>query len=57
MSVHSEIKKVTTETLRKMKFDKEKITMLTAYDYTTAKMVDAGGVDAILMQDFGSSLS
>ena len=39
MSVHSEIKKVTTETLRKMKFDKEKITMLTAYDYTTAKMV------------------
>ncbi len=41
MSVHSEIKKVTTETLRKMKFDKEKITMLTAYDYTTAKMVDA----------------
>ncbi len=44
MSVHSEIKKVTTETLRKMKLDREKITMLTAYDYTTAKMVDAGGV-------------
>lgn len=56
MSVHSEIKKVTTETLRKMKFDKEKITMLTAYDYTTAKMVDAGGVDAILVGDSAANV-
>ncbi len=56
MSVHSEIKKITTETLRKMKFDKEKITMLTAYDYTTAKMVDAGGVDAILVGDSASNV-
>ena len=56
MSVHSEIKKVTTETLRKMKFDKEKITMLTAYDYTTAKMVDAGGVDAILIGDSAANV-
>ena len=56
MSVHSEIKKITTETLRKMKFDKEKITMLTAYDFTTAKMVDAGGVDAILVGDSASNV-
>ncbi len=56
MSVHSEIKKVTTETLRKMKFDKEKITMLTAYDYTTAKMLDAGGVDAILIGDSAANV-
>ena len=56
MSVHSEIKKVTTETLRKMKFDKEKITILTAYDYTTAKMVDAGGVDAILIGDSAANV-
>lgn len=56
MSVHSEIKKVTTETLRKMKFDKEKITMLTAYDYTTAKMVDAGGVEVILVGDSASNV-
>ncbi|QCX53240.1 3-methyl-2-oxobutanoate hydroxymethyltransferase [Elizabethkingia sp. JS20170427COW] len=56
MSVHSEIKRVTTETLRKMKFDKEKITMLTAYDYTVAKLVDAGGVDAILVGDSASNV-
>lgn len=56
MSVHSELKKITTETLRKMKFDKEKITMLTAYDFTTAKMVDAGGVDAILVGDSASNV-
>ncbi len=56
MSVHSEIKKVTTETLRKMKFDKDKITMLTAYDFTTAKMVDAGGVDAVLVGDSAANV-
>ena len=56
MSVHSEIKKVTTETLRKMKFDKEKISMLTAYDFTTAKMVDAGGIDAILVGDSAANV-
>lgn len=51
MSVHTEIKKVTTETFRKMKLRGEKITMVTAYDYTTAIMVDAGGVDCILVGD------
>ncbi len=56
MSVHSEIKKITTETLRKMKYDGEKITMLTAYDYTTAKMVDAGGVDSILIGDSAANV-
>ena len=56
MSVHSDIKKVTTETLRKLKFDKERITMLTAYDYTTAKMVDAGGVDSILVGDSAANV-
>lgn len=56
MSKHSEIKKITTETLRLMKFQKEKITMLTAYDFTTAKMVDAGGVDAILVGDSAANV-
>lgn len=56
MSVHSEIKRVTTESLRKMKFAKEKISMLTAYDYSIAKMVDAGGVDAVLVGDSASNV-
>ncbi|TXF76152.1 3-methyl-2-oxobutanoate hydroxymethyltransferase [Chryseobacterium sp.] len=56
MSVHTELKKITTETLRKMKFDKVKITMLTAYDFTTAKMVDAGGVDSILIGDSAANV-
>ena len=49
MSIHSEIKKITTETIRKMKQDGEKISMLTAYDFTTARMLDAGGIDTILV--------
>lgn len=56
MSVHSEIKKVTTETLRKMKFDGEKISMITAYDFTTAKMVDEGGIDTILVGDSAANV-
>ena len=56
MSVHSEIKKITTETLRKMKFDNDKISMITAYDFTTAKMVDAGGVDVVLVGDSAANV-
>lgn len=56
MSVHSEIKRITTETLRKMKFDGDKVTMLTAYDFTTAKIVDAGGVEAILVGDSAANV-
>lgn len=56
MSVHSVIKKITTETLRKMKFDGQKIAMLTAYDFTTAKMVDHSGIDVILVGDSASNV-
>ena len=56
MSVHSEIKKITTETIRKMKQDGEKISMLTAYDFTTAKMLDAGGIDTILVGDSAANV-
>ncbi|OEF99874.1 3-methyl-2-oxobutanoate hydroxymethyltransferase [Vulcanibacillus modesticaldus] len=45
------IKRVTTATFRKMKQDKQKITMLTAYDYPTAKIIDANQVDGILVGD------
>lgn len=43
--------KVTTATLRKMKQGGEKITMLTAYDYPTALIVDEAGTDIILIGD------
>lgn len=56
MSVHSEIKKVTAATFQKMKKTGEKITMLTAYDYTTARMLDAGGTDAILVGDSAANV-
>ncbi len=56
MSIHSEIKRVTTESLRKMKAEKMKISMLTAYDFTMAKMVDEAGIDAILVGDSASNV-
>ncbi len=44
-------KRITTTSFRKMKQSKEKITVLTAYDYPTAKIVDQSGMDAILVGD------
>ena len=43
--------KVTTITLRELKEKGERITMLTAYDYLTARMIDEAGIDAILVGD------
>ncbi len=45
------IKPVTSRTFQKMKDNKEKITMLTAYDFSTAKYIDECGVDSILIGD------
>ncbi|MDR1877228.1 MAG: 3-methyl-2-oxobutanoate hydroxymethyltransferase [Flavobacteriaceae bacterium] len=56
MSVHTEIKKVTTETFRKMKISGEKISVLTAYDYTMAYLADEGGVEAILVGDSAANV-
>jgi len=56
MSVHKEVKKVTTHTLQEMKRGAEKISMLTAYDYTMAKIVDAAGIDVILVGDSASNV-
>lgn len=44
-------RKVTTATFAKMKAEGRKITMLTAYDYTTAKLVDESDIDGILVGD------
>ncbi|MEQ1678510.1 MAG: 3-methyl-2-oxobutanoate hydroxymethyltransferase [Chitinophagaceae bacterium] len=56
MSVHKEIKKVTTNTLQKMKAAGEKITMLTAYDFSFAKIIDGAGIDVILVGDSASNV-
>jgi 3-methyl-2-oxobutanoate hydroxymethyltransferase len=56
MSTHSEIKRITTHILQEMKGRGEKISMLTAYDYSMARMVDAAGMDVILVGDSASNV-
>jgi 3-methyl-2-oxobutanoate hydroxymethyltransferase len=56
MSVNKEIKKVTTHTLQKMKLQGEKISMLTAYDFSFAKIIDDAGIDVILVGDSASNV-
>src|SRR3954469_16849673 len=57
MSVHKqEIKRITTHQLQEMKLRGEKIAMLTAYDYTMAKIIDASGIDVILVGDSASNV-
>jgi 3-methyl-2-oxobutanoate hydroxymethyltransferase len=56
MSVHKEYKKITTKRLFDMKQAGEKIAMLTAYDYTMAKILDAAGIDIILVGDSASNV-
>ena len=56
MSVHKEIKKVTTHILQEMKNRGEKISMLTAYDYSMAKIIDKDGIDVILVGDSASNV-
>ncbi|HMI80092.1 MAG TPA: 3-methyl-2-oxobutanoate hydroxymethyltransferase [Ferruginibacter sp.] len=56
MSVNKEIKKVTTNTLQKMKAAGEKISMITAYDFSFAKIFDSAGIDIILVGDSASNV-
>lgn len=56
MPANKEIKKVTTNTLLKMKAAGEKITMLTAYDFSFAKIIDGAGIDVILVGDSASNV-
>ena len=49
-------KRVTTNTLGEMKQNGDKISMLTAYDYTLAKVIDGGGIDVILVGDSASNV-
>lgn len=51
-----EYKRVTTKSLIEMKGNGEKISMLTAYDFTMAKIIDSAGVDVILVGDSASNV-
>ena len=53
---NKDYKKITTNTLQEMKNNGEKISMLTAYDYTLAKIVDGAGIDIILVGDSASNV-
>jgi len=56
MSINKEIKRVTTQTIQDMKVRGEKIGVLTAYDFSMAKIVDEAGVDVILVGDSASNV-
>jgi len=56
MSINKEVKRVTTNTLQKMKAAGEKISMLTAYDFSFAKLIDNAGIDVILVGDSASNV-
>jgi 3-methyl-2-oxobutanoate hydroxymethyltransferase len=51
-----EIKKITTHVLQEMKARGEKISMLTAYDYSMARLIDGAGIDVILVGDSASNV-
>ncbi|MBL7735774.1 MAG: 3-methyl-2-oxobutanoate hydroxymethyltransferase [Chitinophagaceae bacterium] len=56
MSVNKEIKKITTNTIQKMKANGEKISMLTAYDFSFARLFDMAGIDVLLVGDSASNV-
>src|SRR3954468_9651592 len=58
MSIHKkqDIKKITTHQLQEMKSRGEKIAMLTAYDYSMARIIDGAGIDVILVGDSASNV-
>jgi len=55
-SISQEVKKITTHVLKAMKHHGEKISMLTAYDFSMAKIVDDAGIDIILVGDSASNV-
>lgn len=56
MSENKEVKRITTHTLQKMKLNGEKISMITAYDFSFAKIFDEAGIDVILVGDSASNV-
>lgn len=56
MSIHKEVKRVTSHTLQWMKQNGEKISMLTAYDFSMARILDDAGIDVLLVGDSASNV-
>lgn len=56
MSVHKEIKRITTHILQEFKDEGIKISMLTAYDFSMARIIDGAGIDIILVGDSASNV-
>jgi len=56
MSTRKEIKKITTHTLLQLKSQGSPISMITAYDYSFARLFDAAGIDVILVGDSASNV-
>ncbi len=56
MSTNKEVKRITTNTLQKMKASGEKISMITAYDFSFAGIFDEAGIDVILVGDSASNV-
>ncbi|MBM3169295.1 MAG: 3-methyl-2-oxobutanoate hydroxymethyltransferase [Bacteroidetes bacterium] len=55
-STSAALKRITTHSLQEMKQRGEKISMLTAYDYSMAKILDAAGIDMVLVGDSASNV-
>lgn len=56
MSVHKNVKRVTTHVLQEMKNSGQKIAMLTGYDFSMARIIDSAGIDVILVGDSASNV-
>ncbi len=56
MTDFKNLRKITTHVLQEMKLNGEKITMLTAYDFSMAKIIDKAGIDIILVGDSASNV-
>jgi len=56
MSVQKDFKRITTHSLHQMKATGEKISMLTAYDFSFSRIIDEAGIDVILVGDSASNV-
>src|SRR3954470_16616022 len=56
MTMERKYRKITTHVLQEMKDNGERISMLTAYDYSFAKIIDGAGIDVILVGDSASNV-